>query len=95
MPIPTKPWYSISMDFVLGLPRIAKGVEMVFVVVDRFTKMAHFIPSKSNHDASQIANLFFKEIVRFRGLPMNIVIDRDTNLLDTSGEHCGRNLVHT
>lgn len=54
---------------------------MVFVVVDRFTKMVHFIPCINEHDESQIANIFFKIVVRIHGLPMTILIDRDTKFI--------------
>ncbi|KAA0053234.1 DNA/RNA polymerases superfamily protein [Cucumis melo var. makuwa] len=75
--IPEWKWENVSMDFITGLPRTLKGFTVIWVVVDRLTKSAHFLPGKSTYTASKWAQLYMSEIVRLHGVPVSIVSDRD------------------
>ncbi|KAK1421343.1 hypothetical protein QVD17_23595 [Tagetes erecta] len=75
--IPTWKWEMITMDFVMGLPRTRKGNDAIWVIVDRLTKSAHFLPIKESAGAEQLAQLYVDEIVARHGVPVSIVSDRD------------------
>jgi hypothetical protein len=75
--IPEWKWENISMDFVCGLPRTSKNHDAIWVVVDRLTKSAHFIPIRMNYSLDKLAELYVNEIVRLHGVPVSIVSDRD------------------
>jgi len=81
LPVPEGPWKDVSLDFITSFPKTQRHKDSIMVVVDRFFKMAQFVACHTTNDASFIANLYFKEIVRLHGIPRSIVSDRDTKFL--------------
>nr|GFC77883.1 retrotransposon protein, putative, Ty3-gypsy subclass [Tanacetum cinerariifolium] len=74
--IPVWKWDEISMDFVTELPQTQRRHDAIWVVVDRLTKSAHFLPIRKDYSVSRLAEIFHQEIVRLHGTPSAIVSDR-------------------
>ena len=75
--IPQWKWDHISMDFIVGLPRIPRGLDYIWVIVDKLTKSAHFIPINIRFSLEKLTSLYISEIVKLHGVPSSIVSDRD------------------
>ena len=65
------------MDFVVGLPVTRRKHDSIWVVVDRLTKSAHFLPVRTNYPLDKLAELYIKEIVRLHVIPISIISNRD------------------
>lgn len=75
--IPHEPWRDIAMDFITGLPK-SKGFEVIWVIIDRFSRYGHFLALSHPISAKGLAQIFFDQIYRLHGLPETIVSDRDS-----------------
>jgi hypothetical protein len=103
LPIPTWKWEDITMDFIMGLPRTSKGYDSIWVIIDRLTKIAHFLPGRVKYIVATYAELYIARILSLHGVPKTIVLDRgpqfmskfwgelhkalDTKLLHSSAYH--------
>jgi transposase InsO family protein len=76
LPIPTWKWEDISIDFIVGMPKTTKGFDYVWVIIDRLTKIAHFLPVKTKYSVVAYAELYIARILSLHGVPKTIVSDR-------------------
>ena len=83
LPVPAGIWEDISMDFIGPLPKTARHNDFILVVVDRLSKMAHFLPCKKTIDGAGVAALFVDRIWSLHGLPKSVVTDRGTQFLNS------------
>ena len=77
LPVPEWKWEKIAMDFVVGLPKLPRGNDAVWVIVDRLTKSSHFLPVKTTDSVEKLCRTYIDQIVRLHGVPVSIVSDRD------------------
>ena len=78
LPIPSRPWEIVSMDFVGGFPKSRKGHDYLYMVVNRYSKMCLLIPCNKQVTAEQTTKLFFQNVWVHFGLPTSIVFDQDS-----------------
>ena len=72
--VPEWKWEQIAMDFVVGLPKKTKGHDAIWVIIDRLTKSAHFLPIKVTYSLEQLANLYVQEIVDCMEFPLQLFL---------------------
>jgi hypothetical protein len=99
LPIPTWKWEDFNMDFIVGLPKAAKGYDSIWVTVDRLMKIAHFLPVKTVHPVAVYAQLYIARILSLRGVPKTIVSDRGLQFVSKFWEELhqslGTKLLHS
>jgi hypothetical protein len=78
LPIPVWKWDEVGMDFITGLPRTKNGHDSIWVIVDRLTKVAHFIPIRTTFGGDKLAKLYIDRTMKLHGIPRRIVSDRGT-----------------
>ena len=77
LPISKWKWEHITMDFLVGLPRTQAGYDAIWVIMDRVTKLSHFLAIWNNFSLNKLAKLYISEIVKLHGVPISIVSNRD------------------
>ncbi|GJP62491.1 hypothetical protein CLOP_g19546 [Closterium sp. NIES-67] len=77
LPIPEQPWQVVSLDFITGLPTTTSGHDAILVVIDKFSKMGHFIPKHMTTRTEETAQLFVRYIISQHGIPTTLISDRD------------------
>jgi hypothetical protein len=92
LPIPTWKWEDISMDFIVGFPRTAKGYDSIWVIIDRLTKIAHFLPVKTVHPVVVYAQLYIARILSLHVVPKTIVSDRGPQFVSKFWEELHKSL---
>jgi transposase InsO family protein len=85
-------WEDISMDFIVGLPKTAKGFDSVWVIIDRLTKIAHFLPVKVKYTLATYAELYIARILSLHGVPKIIVSDRGPQFVSKFWEELHKSL---
>jgi hypothetical protein len=78
LPVPEKPWHTVTFDFIVKLPKTKRGNDSICVFVDKLTKLVHFVACKEEVSAKQFAELYVDHVFRLHGLSREFIRDRDT-----------------
>jgi hypothetical protein len=81
LPIPSWKWEDISMDFIVGLPNTSQRHDSIWVIIDRLTKTAHFLPVHTTYNAKKYAEIYLDQIIRLHGVPKTIISDRGAQFI--------------
>jgi hypothetical protein len=92
LPIPTWKWEDISMDFIVGLPKTAKGFDSIWVIIDRLMKIDHFLPVKTKYTMVAYAELYIARILSLHRVPKTIVSDRGPQFVSKFWEQLHKSL---
>lgn len=86
LPVPSRPWSGIAVDFISGLPP-SKGMSIILTIVDRFSKQAHFIPLPKLPSAAETAEILINQVIRLHGIPSEILSDRGPQFVSKVWKH--------
>jgi hypothetical protein len=81
LPVPSWKWEDIIMDFIVGLPNTSQRHDSIWVIVDRLTKIAYFLPVQTTYNAKKYAEIYQDQIVRLHGVPKTIISDRGAQFI--------------
>jgi hypothetical protein len=99
LPIPSWKWEDISMDFIVGLPNTSQKHDSIWVIIDRLTKTAHFLPVHTSYSAKKYAEIYLDQIIRLHGVPKTIIPNRGSQFVARFWEQLqgslGTNLIHS
>jgi hypothetical protein len=95
LPIPVWKWDEVSMDFITGLPRTKNGHDSVWVIVDRFNKVAHVVPVRTTYGGDKLAKLYIDRIMKLHGVSRRIVSDRGTQFTSRFWKNYMKRLVQS
>jgi hypothetical protein len=96
LPIPSWKWEGISMDFIFGLPNTSQRYDSIWVIVDRLTKTAHFLPMHTMYNAKKYVKIYLDQIIHLHGVPKMIISNRGAQFITRFCQHAlGTKLIRS
>jgi hypothetical protein len=85
LPVPEKPWHTVTFDFIFKLSKTSRGNDSICVFVDKLTKLVYFVACKEEVSAKESAELYVDHVIRLHGLSREFIINRDSRFTSAFG----------